>query len=131
MAPFAGWEMPLQYEGPVAEHLAVRATAGAFDVSHMGEIECAGPAALALLERVSSNDVARIEIGGTVSTRVRLESGLTDVRLELPATPGVAYLAGEARTIQMLRRHLVAERGWPRQAIRTKPFWAPGKTGMD
>jgi NADPH-dependent ferric siderophore reductase len=52
-------------------------------------------------------------------------------RLELPATPGVAYLAGEARTIQMLRRHLVAERGWPRQAIRTKPFWAPGRSGLD
>jgi NADPH-dependent ferric siderophore reductase len=52
-------------------------------------------------------------------------------RLELPPGPGVAYLAGEARTIQMLRRHLVAERGWPRQAIRTKPFWAPGRLGLD
>jgi NADPH-dependent ferric siderophore reductase len=52
-------------------------------------------------------------------------------RLELPAGPGVAYLAGEARTIQMLRRHLVAERGWPRQAIRTKPFWTPGRRGLD
>jgi NADPH-dependent ferric siderophore reductase len=52
-------------------------------------------------------------------------------RLELPPGPGVAYLAGEARTVQMLRRHLVAERGWPRQAIRTKPFWAPGRRGLD
>ena len=52
-------------------------------------------------------------------------------RLELPPGPGVAYLAGEARTIQMLRRHLVAERGWPRQAIRTKSFWAPGRRGLD
>jgi NADPH-dependent ferric siderophore reductase len=52
-------------------------------------------------------------------------------RLELPSEPGAAYLAGEARTVQMLRRHLVAERGWPRQSIRTKPFWAPGRRGLD
>ncbi|MFF2550407.1 siderophore-interacting protein [Nocardia sp. NPDC058058] len=51
--------------------------------------------------------------------------------LELPATPGVAYLAGEARTIQMISKHLVHERNWPRRAIRTKPFWTPGKRGMD
>ncbi len=52
-------------------------------------------------------------------------------RLELPREPGAAYLAGEARTVQLLRRHFVAERGWPRQAVRTKPFWAPGKRGLD
>jgi NADPH-dependent ferric siderophore reductase len=52
-------------------------------------------------------------------------------RLQLPGAPGTAYLAGEARTIQMLRRHLVADRGWPRQAVRTKPFWTPGKRGLD
>jgi len=51
--------------------------------------------------------------------------------LRLPGQPGIAYLAGEARTIQLLQRHLVAERGWPRQAIRTKPFWTPGKRGLD
>jgi NADPH-dependent ferric siderophore reductase len=52
-------------------------------------------------------------------------------RLELPGQPGIAYLAGEARTVQLLRQHLVAERGWPRQAIRTKPFWTPGRRGLD
>ena len=52
-------------------------------------------------------------------------------QLPLPAEPGIAYLAGEARTIQLLRRHLVSDRGWPRQAIRMKPFWAPGKRGLD
>jgi NADPH-dependent ferric siderophore reductase len=55
----------------------------------------------------------------------------TFTRLRLPPEPGVAYLAGEARTIQLLRRHLVSERGWPREAVRTKPFWAPGKRGLD
>jgi NADPH-dependent ferric siderophore reductase len=52
-------------------------------------------------------------------------------RLRLPPEPGIAYLAGEARTVQLLRRHLVSERGWPREAVRTKPFWAPGKRGLD
>ncbi|MEV0378511.1 siderophore-interacting protein [Nonomuraea sp. NPDC050643] len=51
--------------------------------------------------------------------------------LDLPAGPGVAYLAGEARTIQAVRAHLVDERGWQRRDVRTKPFWTPGRKGMD
>ncbi|MEW1721469.1 siderophore-interacting protein [Streptomyces sp. NPDC093109] len=51
--------------------------------------------------------------------------------LDLPDTPGAAYLAGEARTIQMIRGHLVNDRGWNRRDIVTKPFWTPGKRGMD
>ena len=49
---------------------------------------------------------------------------------DLPG-PGTAYLAGEARTIQALRSHLIRDRGWPRRAIITKPFWTPGKRGME
>lgn len=52
-------------------------------------------------------------------------------KLDLPDEPGVAYLAGEARTIQLVRRHLVTERGWPRRNVVTKPFWTPGKRGLD
>ena len=51
--------------------------------------------------------------------------------LELPDYPGIAYLAGEARTIQSLRKILVTERGWDRRHIRTKPFWTPGRSGME
>jgi NADPH-dependent ferric siderophore reductase len=51
--------------------------------------------------------------------------------LDLPDQPGVAYLAGEARTIQTLRKILVTERGWDRRDIRTKPFWTPGRSGME
>jgi NADPH-dependent ferric siderophore reductase len=40
-------------------------------------------------------------------------------------------VAGEARTVQAVAQHLVRDRGWPRRAIRTKPFWTPGKTGLD
>jgi NADPH-dependent ferric siderophore reductase len=51
--------------------------------------------------------------------------------LDLPAGPGTAYVAGEARTVQAICHHLVRERGWPRRPVRTKPFWSPGRTGMD
>jgi NADPH-dependent ferric siderophore reductase len=51
--------------------------------------------------------------------------------VQLPDQPGVAYLAGEARTIQTLRKILITERGWDRRDIRTKPFWTPGRSGME
>jgi aminomethyltransferase len=64
MVDFAGWEMPVTYEGIKEEHAAVRTHAGMFDVSHMGEVEVEGPGALAFLQRVLSNDVAAIGLGG-------------------------------------------------------------------
>jgi NADPH-dependent ferric siderophore reductase len=67
--------------------------------------------------------------GSPAAASRSLAGGLA--RLDLPAGPGIAYLAGEARTIQMLRRQLVEERGWPRQAVVTKPFWTPGKRGLE
>jgi len=63
MVPFAGWEMPVQYEGVGREHRAVRTDAGVFDVSHMGEIEVEGPRALELLQRLLSSDLEKIEPG--------------------------------------------------------------------
>src|SRR3712207_6727658 len=63
MVPFAGWEMPVEYSGISAEHLAVRAGAGLFDVSHMGEIEIAGADALAAVQHISSNDASRLQVG--------------------------------------------------------------------
>jgi aminomethyltransferase len=79
MAPFAGWEMPIQYEGVIAEHLAVRGTAGVFDVSHMGEIETSGPAALELLQLLLSNDLSKLEIGGAqYSVLCREDGGVLD-----------------------------------------------------
>ena len=61
MVEFAGWEMPVQYAGHVQEHMAVREAAGLFDVSHMGEIEIIGANALALVQRVSTNDASKLE----------------------------------------------------------------------
>src|SRR3954447_17427895 len=64
LVPFAGWEMPVQYEGIRQEHVNVRTNAGLFDVSHMGEIETRGPQAEAFLQRILSNDVTKIAEGG-------------------------------------------------------------------
>ena len=60
MVEFAGWEMPVQYQGVIDEHLAVRRHAGLFDVSHMGEIEVRGAGALEFCQRMTANDVARM-----------------------------------------------------------------------
>ncbi|MFN8162399.1 MAG: glycine cleavage system aminomethyltransferase GcvT [Solirubrobacterales bacterium] len=75
LVPFAGWEMPVTYEGVREEHSAVRTHAGMFDVSHMGEVEVEGPGALAFLQRVLSNDVARIGIGGAQYSCLCEEAG--------------------------------------------------------
>ena len=63
MVPFAGWDMPVEYSGITAEHMAVRTRAGVFDVSHMGEIEIAGKNALAAVQRISSNDAGKLSVG--------------------------------------------------------------------
>jgi aminomethyltransferase len=79
MVPFAGWEMPVQYEGVIAEHLAVRSACGVFDVSHMGEIETEGPGALDLLQRLLSNDVGKLAVGGAqYSVLCREDGGILD-----------------------------------------------------
>ena len=63
MVPFAGYNMPVQYEGVTAEHLTVRESVGVFDVSHMGEFLVEGENALALIQKVTSNDASKLEIG--------------------------------------------------------------------
>jgi len=75
MVPFAGWEMPVQYEGVIQEHKAVRTDAGAFDVSHMGEIEVEGPQAHAFLQSVLSNDLDRLQPGEAQYTLLTNERG--------------------------------------------------------
>ena len=65
MVPFGGWDMPVEYSGVTAEHMAVRTRAGLFDVSHMGEIEIAGTNALAAVQRITSNNAARLAVGQT------------------------------------------------------------------
>ena len=79
LVPFAGWEMPVQYEGIKEEHLNVREHAGVFDVSHMGEIETRGREAEAFLQHVLSNDVTEIaERGAQYAALCREDGGVLD-----------------------------------------------------
>ena len=75
LVPFAGWEMPVQYEGVIQEHRAVRTDAGVFDVSHMGEIDVEGPRAHELLQGLLSNDLDRLEPGRAQYTLLTNERG--------------------------------------------------------
>jgi aminomethyltransferase len=75
MVEFAGWEMPVQYEGVVEEHLAVRTAAGLFDVSHMGEIQIGGPKALEAVQRLTCNDASRLAPGQAQYSAFTTERG--------------------------------------------------------
>ena len=75
MVEFGGWDMPVEYSGLIAEHLAVRSAAGLFDVSHMGEFEVQGPGALAFLQRVTCNDVARLADGQAQYSALPMANG--------------------------------------------------------
>ena len=93
MVPFGGWDMPIDYSGQglgvIKEHLAVRHAAGLFDVSHMGEVAVLGPGALAFLQRVTSNDVARLQDGHAQYSALPMPSG-APVATTTPAAIGLA-----------------------------------------
>jgi glycine cleavage system T protein (aminomethyltransferase) len=79
LVDFAGWEMPVEYDGIRAEHVNVRTNCGVFDVSHMGEIETVGPGALELLQRLLTNDLSKVEVGGAqYSCLCREDGGVLD-----------------------------------------------------
>jgi aminomethyltransferase len=75
MVAFGGWDMPVQYRGILEEHKAVRSAAGMFDVSHMGEVEFRGPAALEALQRLTSNDASRLSVGQVQYSALTTEVG--------------------------------------------------------
>ena len=75
LVPFAGWEMPVQYEGVIPEVRAVRTDCGVFDVSHMGELEVEGPRAPDLLQATLSNDLGRLAAGDAQYTLLTNERG--------------------------------------------------------
>jgi aminomethyltransferase len=75
MVNFGGWEMPVEYSGIVAEHMATRTAAGLFDVSHMGEIEVRGPHALSLVQHVTCNDASKLAAGQAQYSGLMNEKG--------------------------------------------------------
>ena len=116
LVDFAGWEMPVQYEptGIRAEHMAVRESCGIFDVSHMGEIETSGPEAERLLQKLLSNDVGRIPVGGGAggaqySVLCREDGGVLDdlitYRLDGDRFLTVTNAANHARDLDWFSSH--------------------------
>src|ERR1700761_1235107 len=63
MVDFGGWDMPVEYSGLIAEHMAVRTGVGVFDVSHMGDIQLRGPESLAAVQHICMNDASRLQVG--------------------------------------------------------------------
>ena len=79
MVEFAGFQMPIQYAGIIAEHKRVRNTVGVFDVSHMGEFEVRGADAFAFVQKMTTNDVTKLEEGGVqYSTMCYEDGGIVD-----------------------------------------------------
>ncbi|HEX6027185.1 MAG TPA: glycine cleavage system aminomethyltransferase GcvT [Solirubrobacter sp.] len=110
LVPFAGWEMPVQYTGIREEHLAVRQSAGIFDVSHMGEIETTGPDAERFLQRILSNDVTKIaDHGAQYSVLTREDGGVLDdlfsYKLEQDRYLTVTNAANHEKDLAWFQRH--------------------------
>jgi aminomethyltransferase len=110
MVPFAGWEMPVQYEGVIPEHRAVRADCGVFDVSHMGELEVEGPRAHAFLQSVLSNDLEKVQPGGAQYTLLTNErGGIIDDLIAYRLEPGryllIVNASNRERAFEWLKEH--------------------------
>jgi len=75
MGPFAGWHMPIEYAGTLTEHRAVREAVGLFDLTHLGKVVVEGPGAEGVLQRVLTNDLPRIAVGGAQYNMVLNERG--------------------------------------------------------
>lgn len=126
LVPFAGWEMPVQYAGIREEHLAVRRDVGVFDVSHMGEIETRGPQALDLLQRLLSNDVSKIGVGGAqYSVLCKEDGGVLDdlftYRLGEDRYLTVTNAANHDKDLAWFRRHAA---GFDAEVVDAAPRYA-------
>jgi len=110
MVPFGGWDMPVEYSGLAAEHLAVRERVGVFDVSHMGEIEVAGKDALAAVQRISCNDASRLQVGQAQYSGLMTTQGtFVDDLLVYRLAPAHFLLVVNASNIEKDYAHIVAQ----------------------
>ncbi len=124
LGPFGGWLMPIEYEGALAEHRAVRERIGLFDLTHLGKVEVVGPGALGMLQRVVTNDVSLIAVGEAQYNLVLNEGGgviedliiyrLGDDRFfvvpNASNTQRVLQILGEAEADERL--HLMYHQDW-------------------
>jgi aminomethyltransferase len=114
MVPFAGWEMPIQYAGIVAEHRAVRRAAGLFDLSHMGEFFFEGASALKAIDGLVSSDIAGLEVGQARYGLLTNEKGtIVDDVIVYRVAPQRVMVVVNAANIEKdaahVRRHLPSD----------------------
>lgn len=114
MVGFGGWWMPVQYQGIIQEHQAVRKAAGLFDISHMGEVFVSGPDATAFLNRVLTNDVSRLGDGdGQYTLMLNEDGGVIDDLLCYRLAPNHYLLVVNASMIdedvQWLKAHAMPD----------------------
>jgi aminomethyltransferase len=114
MVPFAGFEMPVQYEGVLAEHACVREKVGLFDITHMGEIQVTGPGAEAWINSLVTNRVAGIPAGKIVYTAMcKSDGGVLDdmlvYRLDETEWMIVCNASNHAKIAGWLEQHLPGE----------------------
>jgi aminomethyltransferase len=124
MAPFAGWRMPIEYEGALAEHRAVRERVGLFDLTHLGKVEVTGPGALGMLQAVVTNDLRKAVVGEALYNLVLNEGGgviedLIVYRMDEERYFVVPNAANAQRVLQILeetpaadRLHLMYHQDW-------------------
>ena len=124
LAPFAGWLMPIEYEGALAEHRAVRERVGLFDLTHLGKVDVTGPGALGMLQRVVTNDLSKAAVGEALYNLVLNEGGgviedLIVYRLEPERFFVVPNASNAPRVLRMLeeeraedRLHLMYHQDW-------------------
>ncbi len=99
-ASFGGWDMPISYEGVLAEHKHVRQVCGVFDVSHMGEIFVSGPDALIFLQYYTTNDVSRLAVGnGQYSVLSTPAAGFVDDLFIYRVAPEIYMLCVNASNV--------------------------------
>jgi aminomethyltransferase len=124
LGPFAGWNMPIEYEGALAEHAAVRERVGLFDLTHLGKVEVTGTGAMGLLQSVVTNDLAKAAVGEALYSLVLNEGGgviedLIVYRLGEERSFVVPNAANSQRVLQILeetpaegRVHLMYHQDW-------------------
>ena len=116
LVPYAGWEMPVQYTGIVAEHRSVRERAGLFDVSHMGRLSITGPRAIDAVNRLITNDLLRIADGRAVyACCCRADGGILDDVIVYRHGPEHIVVVCNASNHDKILNHFQAEiAGGPR-----------------
>ena len=125
LVPFAGWQMPIEYAGLISEHNAVRNSAGLFDVSHMGEIEIKGKGAVALVQKVTTNNAAKLAINqAQYSALVYPEGTFVDDLLVYRIAPDHFLLCVNAsnsdKDYEYIRSHSIPDA----QVMNTSPEYA-------